>query len=106
MNYSFIQKKEQIMLNKKHVGSNFDSFLEEEEILQESEAAAIKRVIAYELQQKMIADNISVNRLAKELETSRTAICRILDPENTSITLNTIEKVAKYLGKRIILSFA
>lgn len=98
-------KKGQIMLNKKHIGSNFDSFLEEE-MLQESEAAAIKRVIAYELQQKMIADNISVNRLAKELETSRTAICRILDPENTSITLNTIEKVAKYLGKRIILSFA
>ncbi len=54
----------------------------------------------------MIADNISVNSLAKELETSRTAICRILDPENTSITLNIIEKVAKYLGKRIILSFA
>ena len=55
---------------------------------------------------QMKADNISVNRLARELETSRTAICRILDPENTSITLNTIEKVAKYLGKRIILSFA
>ena len=54
----------------------------------------------------MLADNMSVNRLAKELETSRIAICRILDPENTSITLNTIEKVAKYLGKRIVLSFA
>ncbi len=54
MNELFIHsKKEQIMLNKKHIGSNFDSFLEEEEILQESEAAAIKRVIAYELQQKM-----------------------------------------------------
>ena len=49
---------------------------------------------------------MSVNRLAKELETSRTAITRILDPENTSITLNTIEKVTKYLGKRIVLSFA
>lgn len=54
----------------------------------------------------MKEENISVNRLAKELETSRTAVCRILDPENTSITLNTIEKVAKYLGKKIILSFA
>ena len=93
------------MVNKKHIGSSFDNFLEEENILQESEAVAIKRVIAYALEQKMLADNISVNRLAKEL-TSRTAICRILDPENTSITLNTIEKVAKYLGKRIVLSFA
>lgn len=94
------------MIDKKHIGTSFDSFLEEEEILQESEAVALKRVIAYALEEKMKADNISVNRLAKELETSRTAICRILDPENTSITLNTIEKVAKYLGKKIILSFA
>ena len=94
------------MIEKKHIGSNFDSFLEEEDILQESEAVALKRVIAYALEEKMKADNISVNRLARELETSRTAICRILDPENTSITLNTTEKVAKYLGKRIILSFA
>ncbi len=94
------------MLDNNHIGSNFDSFLEEENILQESEAVALKRVIAYELQQKMKEENISVNRLAKELETSRSAVCRILDPENTSITLNTIEKVAKYLGKKIILSFA
>ncbi len=94
------------MIDKKHIGSNFDNFLEEEDILQEAEAVALKLVIAYALEEKMKADNISVNRLAKELETSRTAICRILDPENTSITLNTIEKVAKYLGKKIVLSFA
>ncbi len=94
------------MIDNEHIGSSFDSFLEEENILQESEAIAIKRVIAYELEQKMIAENISLNRLAKELETSRTAVSRILDPQNTSITLNTIEKVAKYLNKRIVLSFA
>ena len=94
------------MIDKSKLGSSFDSFLAEEDMLQESEAVALKRVIAYALEQKMLADNISVNRLAKELETSRTAVCRILDPENTSITLNTIEKVAKYLGKRIVLSFA
>ena len=94
------------MIDKKHIGSSFDDFLAEEDILQESEAVAIKRVLAYALEQKMAADNISVTRLAKELETSRAAIARILDPQNTSITLNTIEKVAKYLGKRVILSFA
>ena len=94
------------MANKKCIGSKFDDFLEEEGLLQESESVAIKRVIAYALEQKMTADKISVNRLAKELDTSRTAISRILDPENTSITLNTIEKVAKYLGKRVTISFA
>ena len=94
------------MINKKYIGSDFDEFLSNEEILEESEAIAIKRVIAYELNKKMEEDKISVNRLAKELETSRTAISRILDPENTSITLNTIEKVAKYLGKKVTISFA
>lgn len=94
------------MTNNKCIGSNFDDFLEEEGLLQESETVAIKRVIAYALEQKMLEDNISINRLAKELETSRTAISRILDPQNTSITLNTIEKVVKYLGKRIVFSFA
>ena len=94
------------MANKKCIGSKFDDFLEEEGLLQESESVAIKRIIAYALEQKMLADNMSVNRLAKELDTSRTAISRILDPENTSITLNTIEKVAKYLGKKVTISFA
>lgn len=54
----------------------------------------------------MLAENITISRLAKELDTSRSAISRILDPQNTAITLNTIEKVAKYLGKRIQFSFA
>ena len=94
------------MKNSQCIGSNFDDFLLEEGLLEESEAIAIKRVIAYALEQKMLNENISINRLAKELETSRSAISRILDPENTSITLNTIEKVAKYLGKRIVVSFA
>ena len=94
------------MMDKKHIGSSFDSFLEEENILQESEAVAIKRVIAYALEKKMMEDNISISHLAKELDTSRSAISRILDPENTSITLITIGKIAKYLGKKIVLSFA
>ena len=93
------------MADKKYIGSNFDEFLEEKNLLQESQAIVIKRVIAYALEQKIKEDKISLNRLAKELETSRTALSRILDPENTSITLNTIEKVAKYLGKRVVLYF-
>ncbi len=93
-------------MNKNCIGSSFDSFLEEEDFLQEADTVAIKRVIAYALEQKMLAENITISRLAKELDTSRSAISRILDPQNTAITLNTIEKVAKYLGKRIQFSFA
>ena len=77
-----------------------------QDLLQEADTVAIKRVIAYALEQKMLAENITISRLAKELDTSRSAISRILDPQNTAITLNTIEKVAKYLGKRIQFSFA
>lgn len=93
-------------MKNKCLGSNFDNFLEEEGFLQEADTVAIKRVIAYELERKMLAEHITVSKLAKDLETSRSAISRILDPENTAITLNTMDKVAKYLGKRIILSFA
>lgn len=93
-------------MNKNCIGSSFDSFLEEEDLLQEADTVAIKRIIAYALEQKMLAENITISRLAKELDTSRSAISRILDPQNTAITLNTIEKVAKYLGKRIKFSFA
>ena len=93
-------------MNKNCIGSSFDSFLEEEDLLQEADTVAIRRVIAYALEQKMLAENITISRLAKELDTSRSAISRILDPQNTAITLNTIEKVAKYLGKRIQFSFA
>ncbi|DAA95874.1 TPA: Fis family transcriptional regulator [Candidatus Gastranaerophilales bacterium HUM_9] len=93
-------------MNKKCIGSNFDSFLEEEGLLQEADTIAIKRIIAYELEKKMASENITISSLAKELKTSRSAISRILDPENTAITLNTIEKIAKFLGKRIVFSFA
>lgn len=93
-------------MNNKSIGSKFDDFLEEEGLLQKSDTVAIKRVIAYALEQKMLTENITVSKLAKDLDTSRSAIARILDPENTAITLNTIEKVAKYLGKRIVLFFA
>ena len=93
-------------MNKNCIGSSFDSFLEEEDLLQEADTVAIKRVIAYALEQKMLAENITISRLAKELDTSRSAISRILDPQNTAITLNTIDIVAKYLGKRIQFSFA
>ena len=104
--YLQLHRKDHKMINKKHIGSSFDEFLAEEGLLEECESVAIKRVLAYALEEKMAKENISLSRLAKELETSRTAISRILDPNNTSITLCTMEKVAKYVNRRLILSFA
>jgi predicted XRE-type DNA-binding protein len=94
------------MLNKKHMGSSFDDFLEEEGILEESEEMAIKSVIAYEIQKKMEQEHLSDTQVAKALETSRSSLSRLLDPKNTSITLKTMSKAVKFLGKKLQISIA
>jgi DNA-binding Xre family transcriptional regulator len=88
-------------MKKKHLGSKFEDFLEQEEILEECRASAIKFKIAHELGKAMSQRKISKAEMAKRLKTSRTGIERLLDPDNTSITLNTMAKVAHILGKRI-----
>ncbi|MGD0462768.1 MAG: helix-turn-helix domain-containing protein [Tepidisphaeraceae bacterium] len=89
------------VMKKKHLGSNFEDFLETEGILEECRASAIKFKLAHELEKAMSQQNISKAEMAKRLKTSRTGIDRLLDPDNTSITLNTMAKVAHLLGKRI-----
>jgi hypothetical protein len=88
-------------MKRKHLGSKFEDFLAEDGILEECRAAAIKFKIARELEKAMSEKNISKAEIARRLKTSRTGVDRLLDPENTSITLNTMAKVAKLLGKRI-----
>ena len=88
-------------MKRKHLGSAFEDFLAEDGILEECRAAAIKFKIAHELEKVMSERNISKAEIAKQLKTSRTGVDRLLDPENTSITLNTMAKVANLLGKRI-----
>jgi DNA-binding Xre family transcriptional regulator len=88
-------------MNKKHLGSKFDDFLEQEGILEECRASAIKFKIAHELEKAMTQRKMTKAEMARRLQTSRTGIERLLDPANTSITLNTMAKVAHLLGKRI-----
>lgn len=94
------------MANKKHKGSTFESFLEEEGLLDTAEAVAIKRVIAYELQKTMEKTHVSKTEMASKMHTSRSALDRLLDPSNTSITLNTLVKAAHFLGKKLQVTFA
>jgi len=88
-------------MKRKHLGSRFEDFLAEDGILEECRASAIKFKIARELEKIMSERNISKAEIARQLNTSRTGVDRLLDPENTSITLNTMAKVAHLLGKRI-----
>jgi hypothetical protein len=91
-------------MKRKHVGSKFEDFLADDGILEECRASAIKFKLARELAKAMNDQKISKAEIARRLKTSRTGVERLLDPENTSITLNTMAKVASLLGKRIEFS--
>jgi len=89
-----------------HNGSTFDSFLEEEGIRGEVEAVAIKRVLAWQLEQAMHEQQKTKRAMAKQLRTSRSQLDRLLDPRNVSVTLDTITRAARALGKRVIIRVA
>jgi antitoxin HicB len=84
-----------------HTGSSFDSFLEDEGILEEVEAVAIKRVIAWQLAEAMRTSGMSKKTMAERMGTSRSQLDRLLDPENSAVHLQTITKAARALGKRL-----
>jgi len=86
-----------------HSGSSFDSFLEEEGIREEAETVAIKRVLAWQLEQAMREQRKTKQAMAKELHTSRSQLNRLLDPHNVSVSLETITRAARVLGKRVTL---
>ncbi|MDE2698076.1 MAG: helix-turn-helix transcriptional regulator [Gemmatimonadota bacterium] len=86
---------------KKHVGSSFDEFLAEEGLLGEAEATAVKRVIAYQLSQFMEENKLSKSAMAKRMQTSRSALDRLLDASNPSVTLQTMDRAARALGKKL-----
>jgi hypothetical protein len=72
----------------------------------ETEAAAIKRIIAYQIEQEMKQANLSKTAMAEKMRTSRTALDRLLDPTNVSVTLQTLERVALALGKSLKIELA
>lgn len=88
-------------MNPKHLGSNFDDFLAEEDLLDSAKAVATKRVLAFQIAQAMAELNLSKAAMAREMKTSRSALDRLLDPDAPSVTLLTIERAAKVLGKTL-----
>jgi antitoxin HicB len=86
-----------------HSGSSLDSLLAEEGILEEIEAVAIKRVIAWQLRATMKERGITKKAMAAQMHTSRSQLDRLLDPENAAVHLETITRAAKVIGKKIRL---
>ena len=89
------------MVDENYVGSSFDSFLVEEDCMAECKAASIKRVLAWQLEQTMEKENLTKSDMAARMKTSRSAVARLLDPKNTSISLQTMERAAMALGKKL-----
>ncbi len=89
-----------------HTGSSFDAFLEEEGMLDETEAIAVKRVIAWQLRRAMKRHNITKYAMARHLRTSRSQVDRLLDPQHTGVTIGTITRAAKAVGKTVRFQMA
>jgi DNA-binding Xre family transcriptional regulator len=85
----------------KHIGSDFDDFLREEGMLEEIEAAALKKIVAWQLEQALKKTSVTKTELARRMKTSRAAVDRLLDATNPSVTLITLQKAARVLGRKL-----
>jgi antitoxin HicB len=93
-------------MNKKHLGSDLDDFLREENLLDRAEATAAKRVIAFQVAQEMKRRKLTKSEMASRMKTSRPALERLLDPANPSVTLGTLERAASALGRKLKVELA
>jgi len=92
---------ERKIMTNPYIGSSLDEFLEEEDILGEVYAIAIKRVLVWQIEQEMQKQGLNKSQMAEAMGTSRASLNRLLDPANTSITLKTMERAAAIVGKRL-----
>jgi DNA-binding Xre family transcriptional regulator len=84
-------------------GGDFDEFLADEGILQEVTARAHKRLLALQLQDVMNESQMTKTELAERMQTSRSQLDRLLDPHNTAVTLESLERLARAVGKRLVV---
>ena len=94
------------MKKNRHIGSTLESLLEEDGTLVEADAAALKRVLAWQVKQAMAEKSLTRSAMAREMHTSRTVVARLLDPRDQAVTLRTLVKAADVLRKRIRLELA
>ena len=84
-----------------HIGSGIDDFLKEEGVLEAFQARAIKEVIAWQLGEAMKARKLSKRKLALLMHTSRTQVDRVLDPNDGNVTLETLQRAAAVVGRKV-----
>jgi DNA-binding Xre family transcriptional regulator len=84
-----------------HIGSDFDDFLADEGLLEATTALALKRVIAWQLDQARKARGLSKKEMAERMNTSRAQLDRILDANDASLTLETLSRASRVVGCRV-----
>ncbi len=89
-----------------HFGSSFEDFLQEEGIADEVNSAAVKHVLAWQIEQEMKAQGISKVEMARRMGTSRAHLDRLLDPKNDKVQLDTVQRAASAIGKKLRLELA
>ena len=87
----------------RHAGSTLESFLREDGSYEEAKTEAIKAVLAYKLEEAMKAQHLSKARMAERMETSRSQLDRVLDPDNEGVTLDTLKRAAAAVGMLLVL---
>lgn len=93
-------------MKNQHIGSSFGEFLKEEGIYEEATAHAMKRVLAWQIEQAMAAQGLSKSAMAKRMNTSRAQLDRLLDPENDKVQLDTVQRAAVAVGRTLRLELA
>ena len=93
-------------MSNRHKGSTLDSFLKEEDLFDETEAAAVKRIIVYQIECIMKTREVTKSKMATRMNTSRAGLDRLLDPDNSSVTLKTLVKAAHVLGGKLEISLS
>jgi DNA-binding Xre family transcriptional regulator len=89
------------MSKKTHRGSDFRDFLDEQGILGEVEARALKQALSLQLDRLLKEKELTKTQMAARMKTSRAAVDRLLDASNASVTLNTLGKAARALGRKV-----
>jgi antitoxin HicB len=86
-----------------HIGSSFENWLDETGIREDVTTAAIKAVIARQLASEMKKQGITKPKMAELMKTSRAQIDRLLDPDNGSATIESLQRAARIVGRELRL---
>ncbi len=94
------------MKKHRHIGSAFSDFLKEEGIYEDVTTHAVKRVLAWQIAQAMEKEGITKVEMAKRMKTSRAQLDRLLDPNNDKVQLDTVQRAAVAVGRKLLMELA